>query len=442
MVYSLVSIIVVLIALIFSISKFKLHPFVALLLAAITLGLLMGFDGVKTIEVLLTGFSATLKWIAIVVIIGAFIGEVLNETNGGIRISDKILKWVGQKKIPWAMGITGYVVSIPVFVDVAYILFQPIVEALSKKSRTPVLVVGLSLTAGLTVSHTLMPPTPGPLAVASLLDANLGRMLIINSFVAIFAVIGGVIWAKSFCKNYLLDIDKSDCDKSILTKENIIIQDKSSVLLDLLPIIVPIVLMALGGFVESNTTFIGKLLSFISIPMVAVLFGALIAAMNYLRSTKKSNINKLVENAIIKSALVIMITGAGGAFGYIIRESGVQESLGVFFSGLPYLGFLLPFLLAAVLTTATGSITVSLISTASILGTMSQVLPYSPEIMAALIGAGSFCVFHANSSFFWLLNRLHNVPVNVLYKTYTMQSLVMGISGLIGITLLYFLGVR
>ena len=107
MLFTLISIIVVLILLIFSISKFKLHPFVALILASMVLGLLVGFDGVRTVDVLLTGFSATLKWIAIVVILGAFVGEVLNETGGGVRISDKILKWVGQKRLPWAMGITG-----------------------------------------------------------------------------------------------------------------------------------------------------------------------------------------------------------------------------------------------------------------------------------------------------------------------------------------------
>ena len=137
-----------------------------------------------------------------------------------------------------------------------------------------------------------------------------------------------------------------------------------------------------------------------------------------------------------------MITGAGGAFGYVIRESGVQDSIGTYFSSLPYIGILLPFLLAAILTSATGSITVSLIGTASILGPMASNMPYSTEMLAALIGCGSFCIFHANSSFFWLLNRLHDVPVNTLYKTYTLQSLIMGLSGLLGIGILFLTGIR
>lgn len=444
MIFNLTAIIVVLIVLIFSISKWKIHPFIALIVAALTLGLLVGLGGERTVEVLLDGFGSTMKWIAIVVILGAFIGEVLSETGGAIRIAEKLLKVVGQKRLPWAMGITGYIVSIPVFVDVAYILFQPITEGLAKRSKTPLLVVGLSLTAGLTVSHTLMPPTPGPLAVASLLDADIGRLLLINSFVALIAMIGGVLWAKYFCKKFLLPFDKkiaNDENDNIVLEDNNVNKKKASVIMDLLPILIPIVLMGAGAFLSSDDK-IGEFFSFLSIPMIAVFIGAIVAAIQYARVKNASRLSELVEAAIVKSALVIMITGAGGSFGYVIRESGIQNSLGEFFAGLPYLGFLLPFIVAAVLTSATGSITVSLIGSASILGPMSSSMPYSPEMMAALIGSGSFCVFHANSSFFWLLNRLHNIPVNTLYKTFTLQSLVMGFSGLLAVLILYVVGVQ
>ena len=183
-----------LLLLIFSISKWKVHPFIALILIAIALGVSLELGGRQTVEVLLQGFSETLRWIAIIIILGAFIGEVLQETGGAFRISGSIIKLGGEKKLPWAMGFTGYLVSIPVFVDVAYILLQPVVESLSVKSKRPVLFIGLALTAGLMVSHTLIPPTPGPMAVASLLEVNIGRMLLINLIVAICAMIGGVLF--------------------------------------------------------------------------------------------------------------------------------------------------------------------------------------------------------------------------------------------------------
>ena len=148
----------------------------------------------------------------------------------------------------------------------------------------------------------------------------------------------------------------------------------------------------------------------------------------------------MVEQAILKSALVIMITGAGGSLGYVIKETGIQNEIVSVFAQFPFLGIMLPFTVASLLTISTGSITVSLVGTASMLGPMAGSLPVSPEITAALIGCGAFCVFHANSSFFWLLNRLHEVPPKVLYKTYTIQSLVMGISGLIGVMILKLFG--
>lgn len=249
MIYSLVVLMIVLVFLIISVSKWKWHLFIVLLLATVTLGILLGLKGSKMIEVLLDGFSNTLKWIAIVVILRAFIGEVLRETGGALRISYTVVKWVSEKKLPWAMGITGYLVSIPVFVDVAYIVLQPVTKALAVRTKKPVLVIGLALTAGLTVSRTLIPPTPRPLAVASLLDVNIGRLLLINVPVGLFAMAGGILWASHYCKNYRLPYDEKLLKTSRHTRDGeALTAQKSSVLLDLLPILIPIILMGLGAF--------------------------------------------------------------------------------------------------------------------------------------------------------------------------------------------------
>lgn len=406
------------------------------------LGLSMGMGGEKTVEVLLKGFSETLRWIAIIIILGAFIGEVLQETGGAFRISDRIVSWVGEKRLPWAMGFTGYLVSIPVFVDVAYILLQPVVESLSVKSKRPVLFIGLALTAGLTVAHTLIPPTPGPMAVASLLEVNIGSMLLVNLTVAVFAMVGGVLFVIHFVKNSWLEYDEKIKETAIIEESEASHRfSHSNVIFDFLPIVVPILLIGFGAFLNFNSAhFISHLVNFISLPLVAALIGALIAVFQLRVKNKRSTINRLVEQAILKSALVIMITGAGGALGFVIRETGVQNEIVTLFSDFPFLGIMLPFVVASLLTISTGSITVSLVGSASMLGPMVDSLPASPEMVAALIGCGSFCVFHANSSFFWLLNRLHEAPPHVLYKTFTLQSLVMGGSGLIGVLLLFLLG--
>jgi len=431
-----------LLLLIFSISKWKIHPFIALILTALGLGLSMGLGGVQTVEVLLKGFSETLRWIAVIIILGAFIGEVLQVTGGAFRIANKIISWVGMKKLPWAMGITGYIVSIPVFVDVAYIILHPITESLSLKSKKPVLYVGLALTAGLTVAHTLIPPTPGPLAVASLLELELGRMIIINLFVGSFAMIGGILWVIFRVKNLYLDIDTELREKTNHQEDIELEYQKGSFILDMLPILIPIILIALGPFLESDSnSSIAEIIRFVSQPMIAVMVGAFIAVFQIKGGDRKSTLNDLVEKAILKSALVIMITGAGGALGFVIKQTSIQNDIINVFSQFPFLGFILPFVVASLLTISTGSITVSLVGSASMLAPMVGDLPVSPELVAALIGSGAFCVFHANSSFFWLLNRLHKAPPNVLYKSYTMQSLVMGLSGLLAVSILYLSGI-
>jgi GntP family gluconate:H+ symporter len=433
-----------LLLLIFSISKWKVHPFIALILTALALGISLELGSKQTVEVLLQGFSETLRWIAIIIILGAFIGEVLQATGGAFRISGSIIRLVGEKKLPWAMGFTGYLVSIPVFVDVAYILLQPVVESLSVKSKRPVLFVGLALTAGLTVSHTLIPPTPGPMAVASLLDVNIGRMLLINLIVAICAMTGGVLWVIFFVKRSWIDYDTKLREA---THANDIEHwgDQPSkwhnTLFDILPILIPIVLIGMGAFVNFDSASITvDVFHFISMPLIAVLIGAFIAGLQLIHFRKRNTINKLVEQAIIKSALVIMITGAGGSLGYVIRETGIQDEIVRVFSDFPVLGIMLPFIVASILTISTGSITVSLVGSASMIGPMVDSLPVSPEMAAALIGCGSFIVFHANASFFWLLNRLHEVPPRILYRTYTLQSLVMGVTGLAGVILLMLAG--
>lgn len=444
MVLNLAILLFFLILLIVVISKWNVHPFLALILIALGLGLSLGLGGKQTVEVLLKGFGETMQWIAIIIILGAFIGEVLQETGGAFRISNRIIKLVGEKKLPWAMGFTGYLVSIPVFVDVAYILLQPVIESLSVKSKRPVLFIGLSLAAGLTVSHTLIPPTPGPMAVASLLQVDIGRMLLINLLVAVFAMTGGVLFVIFFLKTAWLDYDRKlgesiQSDAPVLQEKQ---SPKSNLLFDILPILVPIILISLGTFANFESDGItARAVGFFSMPLVAVLTGAFIAGLQLIPFKKQKRVNRLAEQAIIKSALVIMITGAGGSLGYVIRESGIQDEIVHVFSEFPFLGVMLPFFVASILTSSTGSITVSLVGSASLLGPMVSSLPISPEMTAALIGCGSFCVFHANASFFWLLNRLHEVPPKTLYRTFTLQSLVMGLSGLSGVMLLRLFGI-
>lgn len=435
--------ITIVVLLILSISWLKVHPFLALLLFGLVFGIGSGLNPVEAVDLLLTGFANTLKWIAVIMILGAMIGEMANETGGAERIAHSTLKLSGEKRLPVAMGMTGYVISIPVFVDVAYIMMQSVTEALAVRGRRNILVVGLSLVAGLTATHALMPPTPGPLAVAGILEAQLGKVILINFFVALGAMAGGLAWATVYCRRIRVDYD-DELESRHAGNESAALSNKSgSTVLALLPIGIPLVLIAIRSFLPSELSGFGiETLRFIGTPMIALMIGVVLGFFQYGRKWSMGRMGKVAERSIEKAALVIMITGAGGAFGHVIRASGVTETISGYVEGGGSLGLIFPFVLAAIFTTTTGSITVSMITTASIVMPMLSVLGISPELASALIGSGSFCVFHINSSFFWLLNRLHNIAPAILFRTYTAQSLCMGIGGLAVVLVLYLFGLR
>jgi GntP family gluconate:H+ symporter len=442
---SIVMLTITLLALILAIVEFHVHPFLALLCSGLLLGLATGMPMDRTLDSLLDGFAGTLKWIGIVMLLGTVIGEILTETGGSFRIAESTLRLTGEKRVPLAMGLTGYVVAIPVFVDVAYIMLQPVTEMLAVKSKRTIIVTGLSLTAGLTATHALLPPTPGPLAAAGLVQANLGKVILINAFVAAFSVVGGLLWVLLACSKIELPYDRTIRDE-VLRKETIRegAFQKPNLIFSLGPIFLPLCLITLASLSEVNSLAIAKnsVIQFLGNPVIALLIGLALASFSLKKGTRMPQLRSIVERSIGKAAAVIMITGAGGALGGVIKGSPIESDVSTAITSLGIPGLLFPFLLAAGLTTATGSLTVSMVTSASIVYPMLGSLNVSPEMAVALIGAGSFCVFHANASFFWLLNRLHNIPPNVLYRTYTLQSLCMGLCGLLAVIILRVVGVQ
>ena len=431
--------------LLLSIGRWGVHPFLALLVFGLLFGISSGLGPVESVDLLMEGFAKTLQWIGVIMVLGAMIGEIANETGGAERIARSTLKLSGEKRLPHAMALTGYIISIPVFVDVAYIMMQTVTEALAARSKQNILVVGLSLTAGLTATHALMPPTPGPLAVAGILEGQLGRIILINFFVAFSAMAGGLAWAMFYCRKVELDYDREIRERYALSTDDdgSATSQTGSTWLSLLPIFVPLILIAISSFVgqQQEGAWV-TLLRFLGTPFVALSIGVMLALLQYGKDFSMGRVAKVAERSIEKAALVIMITGAGGAFGHVIKNSGVTETISAYAADAGGVGFLFPFLLASVFTTATGSLTVSMITTASIVSPLMPALGISPEMTAALIGSGAFCVFHINSSFFWLLNRLHKAPPAVLLKTFTMQSLCMGLGGLAAVMVLRLCGLK
>ena len=405
-----------------------------LLLVAILYGFFAGMPLDKIVVSVNTGFGNTLGKIGIIIVLGVIIGAFLENSGGAHAMAEKILAIIGRKRVLPAMGITGYIVSIPVFADSGFLLISPLNKSLSKTAGLSLAGTAVALALGLTITHTMVPPTPGPVAATGILNADLGLVMILSLPISALALIPGLIYAAKYVSRTYIDPSPELLQKGISER----LKDAPGALKSSLPIFVPIILIILKSVIEqSGGTVNGGLsrfISFIGEPVIALLIGAFLA----LLLPKKLHIENMlsttgwVGKALKDSASIILITGAGGIFGKVLQDSGIAGLLGNILSNLN-LSIWLPFLLAAAIKTAQGSSTVAMITAASIMTPIMGSLGFDSGIEKALvvitIGAGSVVFSHANDSFFWVVTQLSGMDVKAGYKLFSLGTVVLGISG-------------
>ncbi|MGB3143167.1 MAG: GntP family permease [Maribacter sp.] len=421
-------------------TKLKVHAFLALFIISILYGIFAGMPFSEIITSINDGFGATLGKIGLIIVLGVIIGAFLENTGGAFAIAEKVLKIIGSKRVPTAMGIIGYIVSIPVFADSGFMLLHPLNKSLSKKAKISIAGPAISLGLGLMASHTMVPPTPGPIAAAGILNADLGLVIAFGFPISIIALIAGIIFAKKYASK--TNIEPMVEDALEAEKE---IQDPPSALKSSIPILVPIVLIVLKSVLNPTRTGLDngfvEFISFVGEPVISLLIGILLC----LLLPKKLNYDMLsssgwVGKAIKDAASIILITGAGGIFGKILQNSGIADILGQTLTEYN-MGIFLPFVLAAAIKTAQGSSTVALVTTASIIMPMMTPLGFDSEIQKALvvvvIGAGSAVVSHANDSFFWVVTQMSGMNVKTGYRLFSLGSGILGLTGAIAVSIFY-----
>ncbi len=417
--------------LIVAITVFKVHPIPALLISGLILGLATGGSVEMVTDSLLNGFGGTLKWIGLIILFGTLLGEILAETGGADLIADSIINLFGTKYLPFSMAVIGFLIGIPVFMDVAYLTLLPTILVLSKKSGHSVLVLGLSLAMSLTVAHALIPPTPGPLAVAALLEINIGDIIPLNLVVAIAAIAGGMFWILLNRKNWG-STEVSEAETEIPNKKKLYGIKK---ILPFAALLVPLFLMSIGTIFPGDNPII----SFIKNPVWALMIGVAFALPLLGTKNFSADLNRYFQSAGAKCAIVILITGTGGAFGQVIKDTEIVNSLFSDVGNLAAMGIVIPFLLSFLFTTVTGSITVSLITSASIIAPLVSNGTLDPAFTAAAIGAGSLGIIHVNSSFFWLFKEVHDLQVGKLLKSFSVLSAITALASGLILMLIYFL---
>jgi len=416
--------------------KVKLHPFVALLLVAIGYGIVAGMPLNQIISSVNKGFGNTLGGIGLIIILGVIIGAFLENSGGAYALADRVLKITGRDKVPLAMGLIGWFVSIPVFADSGFMLLSPLNKSLSKKAKITLSSSAIALALGLGAAHTMVPPTPGPIAAAHYLEADLGLVMLLGIPISILALLVSLIFVKKYVSKTYIDPNPDITEEEIEQK----LKDAPSTFKSALPIVVPIVLIvvkslliSLAGYSSADVESYGiftQILFFIGEPFVALLIGCFLLLLLPKKLDKEMfSISGWVGKALTSASSILLITGAGGIFGQVLRDSGIAEILGELLSTIN-LSIWLPFLLAAAIKTAQGSSTVALITTASILAPMMAGLGFETELEKAMIviaiGAGSAVVCHANDSFFWVVTRLSGMDVNMGYRFQSLGTLILG----------------
>ncbi|MEM8969706.1 MAG: GntP family permease [Bacteroidota bacterium] len=413
---------------IFAIIKFDIHPFLALLVGAIFYGLLSGMPPELIVQSISEGFGGVLGSIGLLILLGVIIGTFLEKTGGAFVIAQKILAWIGQKSVMLAMMVTGYILSIPVFGDSTFIMLNPINKSLSFKGKLPFAATTIALTMGITASHSLVPPTPGPIAAAGILNADLGMVIFWGLIISLSSLIPCFFYAKYFASR--IDLVPQFAEEEKTTEE----KKYPSLGKCFLPIIIPLLLIVLASIAKYPTQPFGEntfttVLSFLGSPVIALLIGA------FLSFTLPAKFDKSLLSAsgwfgeaIIIAAPVILITGAGGVFGKMLQNSGIADLVSGSLSG-GNLSLFLPFVMALALKGAQGSSTVALVTTASIVAPLLPSLGLDTPTMRVFTvlatGAGATAPSHANDSFFWAMTQLTGMNIKQGYQAHSVGTLIL-----------------
>ncbi|MGD1817838.1 MAG: GntP family permease [Pleomorphochaeta sp.] len=433
-IYMFSVIILAVIAMVLAISKLKIHPFIVLTTISIVVGLLCGMDAITVINTVKNGFGSILGSIGIVILAGTIIGTILEKTGAALTMANSILHIVGKDKSALTMAATGYVTGIPVFCDSGFVILSPIARALAEQSNKSLAILATALSAGLYATHCLVPPTPGPIAMAGTLSANLGLTILIGLCISIPATIAGLIYAKKVASKVHIDANPENTVEELQDKYGKL----PSALHSFSPILVPIILIAfksIADFPSSpfGTGHIATFFSFIGNPVVALLIGIAIATTLIPVSERPNKLN-WVTQGVTNAAGILAITGAGGAFGAILKTLPIADALAGSLLHLN-IGVLLPFIIAALLKTAMGASTVAMIVTSAMIAPLMSTLGFDSEIAKVLvimaIGAGSMTVSHANDSYFWVVSQFSDMNTKQAYKCQTGVTAVMGITTIV-----------
>jgi gluconate:H+ symporter, GntP family len=460
---------------VYATAKWKLHPFLSIIsstyLFALATNLVGSLSGVEKPIIadigkeIAGGFGGIITSIGLVIIFGTMIGKILENSGAAVKMAEVVLRILGDRHPALAMTIIGWIVSIPVFCDSGYVILSSLKKSLAKKTGVSVVTLAVALSTGLYATHTLVPPTPGPIAAAS--NVGIGPdglfwVIVIGLVVSIPVALAGHVWARKVADKLPVELDEA-----VETFEEFKARfgQLPSAFASFAPIVVPIILLALGSFAnfpvgvdaQGNkevlmTGFANTLFTFLGTPVNALFIGLLFAIFGLLRQRNEETLTKWMSEGLLDAAVIIMITGAGGSLGAVIKASPISDYVKTLIDGNVALvgvgALIITFLIAAVLKTAQGSSTASLVITSTImmpllpslgLDAMLGTVPIGQMLTVMAIGCGAMVVSHVNDSYFWVVTQFSKMSLPTAYRAQTLATLVQGLVGIVVVSILGFL---
>lgn len=421
---------------------FKIHAMISILVGAITIGIIAGMPFTDIVTAVNDGIGNTLKGIALLVGLGSMFGAILETSGGAQTLAVTMVKRFGDQKAAWALGITGLVIAMPVFFDAGLIILIPLAFSLAKRTKKSSLFYVIPLLAGLAVGHAFIPPTPGPVLVATMLNVDLGWVILVGVFCGIFAmIVAGPIWGAICGKKYDIPVpehvaNQEDIDESKLPKFGTIVG------IILIPLVL-IILKSLAGVIPAMAP-IEPILAFLGEPFVALLI-ATVAAMIILglkHGYTTEELEKIMTKSLEPAGLILLVTACGGVLRYVLQYSGLGDVIGnaVASANLPIV--LVAFIVAALVRICVGSSTVAMTMAAGIIAAMPGISELSPIYLAcvtAAVAGGSTVCSHFNDSGFWLVKSLVGLDEKTTLKTWTIMETLVGTTGfLVALVISFF----
>lgn len=424
-----------------AITRFKWHVFIALLVPILLFALLPGIDRERFITAFEEGFGGTIQGIAVIIVLGSVLGEALKHTGAVEKITETMIRWVGKRRTPLALTLSGFVIGLAIFSDVGYVILNPLVHSAAMQTGVSMSVMATGLVGAMQLTHAMVPPTPGPLAAVALVGADLGTVILFGSLACLIGAVAG--WWFALIVGPRIESPPSEefVGKSFADQGRE--ADLPTTWRAYAPILIPLVLIAsqsVAGLTLPPDHFVNAALLYLGWPVVALGIGVLLAYRNTKPENRDDRKNGWIEEGLRASAMIIMVTGLGGSLSQILRETPAVEAIANAVAVTGLAPIFLPFVLGIVGNMITGSTTVGVITAASIAAPMMDTLGLSPEATMLAGAAGSIIVKYVNSSYFWVCTSLSRMPLRSALLSYGGVTLVNGIFSMAAVYILWITG--